>query len=131
MIKVPINPKAPEKKIGCSYKEQKQCNDTGGVVLIRGSECTCVLFAPDDEEPEKKDGRGRRAEPDGDEMIKVPINPKAPEKKIGCSYKEQKQCNDTGGVVLIRGSECTCMLLAPDDKEPEKKDGRGRRAEPD
>merc|ERR1719498_1058595 len=90
MIKVPINPKAPEKKIGCSYKEQKQCNDTGGVVLIRGSECTCVLFAPDDEEPEKKDGPGRRAEPDGDEMIKAQGDPAAPGEQLVSDYEEPK-----------------------------------------
>lgn len=67
--KIPVNPNPKEMEIGCSWKEQKKCNDNGGVVLIRAGDCTCVVFPP--KEGETKKEPGRRGEPDDDEEPKA------------------------------------------------------------
>lgn len=55
-----INPVPKEEDIGCSVEEQKECNANGGIVFIRGSDCSCVYPEPGEDEAEIV-GPGRRA----------------------------------------------------------------------
>ena len=55
-----INPEPNEEDIGCSADEQEECNENGGVVMIRGQDCSCA-YPDDGDEEEVIAGPGRRA----------------------------------------------------------------------